>query len=106
MLKSNLCDYSDVYILVKGAISFANTADTEIIFESCAPFTDCTKEINNIQSHHAKDIRIVMTMYNLRTIVIIIQKYQKSYGNTTEINVDFFAADNNSASFSLNKNNW
>ena len=47
-----------------------------------------------------------MTMYNLRTIVIIIQKYQKSYGNTTEINVDFFAADNNSASFSLNKNNW
>ena len=26
MLKSNLCDYSDAYTLVKGTISVANTA--------------------------------------------------------------------------------
>ena len=74
MLKSSLCDYSDVYILVKGAISVNNTAaqgaaanntNKKVIFKNCAPFTNCISEINNTQIDNAKDIDIVMRMYNL-----------------------------------------
>ena len=52
MLKSNLCDYSDAYILIKGNITVNNTiaADADAnntnkkeIFNNCAPFTNCIK---------------------------------------------------------------
>ena len=74
MLKSSLCDYSDAYILVKGTISVNNTAaagaaanntNKKVIFKNCAPFTNCISEINNMQIDNAKDIDIVMPMYNL-----------------------------------------
>ena len=74
MLKSSLCDYSDAYILVKGTISASNTAaagaavnndNRKVIFKNCAPFTNCISEINNTQVDKAKDIDIVMPMYNL-----------------------------------------
>ena len=74
MLKSSLCDYSDAYILVKGAITVNNTAaqgaaanntNKKVIFKNCAPFTNCISEINNTQIDNAKDIDIVMPMYNL-----------------------------------------
>ena len=49
IIKSNLCDYSDAYILVKGAITVPNTAvagvavnnNKKAIFKNCTPFTDC-----------------------------------------------------------------
>ena len=50
MIKSSLFDYSDAYVLVKGAITVNNTAATsananntnkKVIFENCAPFTNC-----------------------------------------------------------------
>ena len=74
MLKSSLCDYSDAYILVKGTITFnktasanadANTTNKKVIFKNCAPFTNCISEINNTQVDNAKDIDIVMPIYNL-----------------------------------------
>ena len=72
MLKFSLCDYSDAYILVKGNITVNNTDaapavanNTGKIFKSCAPFTICINEINNTQEDNAKDIDIVMPMYNL-----------------------------------------
>ena len=37
----------------------------EVIFKNCAPFTDCIGEINNNQVYHAKDVDVVMPMYNL-----------------------------------------
>ena len=85
MLKSSLCDYSDAYILVKGAISVNNTAaagaavnnnNNKVIFKNCAPFTNCISEINNAQIDYAKDIDIVMPMYNLI-------KYSDDYAKTT-----------------------
>ena len=56
MLISSLCDYADVYILVKGiiAITQAGADDAAIqldkknkgvIFKNCAPFTDCISDI-------------------------------------------------------------
>ena len=73
MLKSNLCDYSDAYILVQGTISVSNTAvagaanntNRKVVFKNCAPFTNCISKINNTQIDNAKDIDIVMPMYNL-----------------------------------------
>ena len=62
------------YILVKGNISVNNTAaegavtnntNKKVIFKNCAPFTDCISKIDNIQDDDAKDIDIVMPMYNL-----------------------------------------
>ena len=71
MLKSSLCDYSDAYILVKGTISVNNTA-----VQGAAPFTNCISEINNTQIDNAKDIDIVMVMYNLI-------EYSDNYAKTT-----------------------
>ena len=74
MLRSSLCDYSNAYILVKGNILVNNTAGVgddanntgkKVIFKNCAPFTDCISKINNTQVGNAKDIDIVMSMYNL-----------------------------------------
>ena len=74
MLKSSLCDYGDAYILVKGTITVNNTAaadadanntNKKVIFKNRAPFTNCMSEINNTQIDNAKDLDIVMPMYNL-----------------------------------------
>ena len=76
MLKSSLCDYSDAYILVKGTITIAGAGDNAaarqadkrdkgVVFKNCALFTNCISEINNTQVDNAKDIDIVMPMYNL-----------------------------------------
>ena len=87
MLKSSLCDYSDAYILVKGTISVNNTAAVDadvnntgkkVIFKNCAPFTNCISEINNTQVDNAKDIDIVMPMYNL---IEYSDKYTKTSGS-------------------------
>ena len=45
-----------VCTLVKGKISEENTADTEIIFKNCSPFTDYISKINNTQIDDAKNI--------------------------------------------------
>ena len=86
MLKSSLCDYSDVYILIKRTISVNNTAaqgangdntNKKVIFKNCAPFTNCISEIYNTQIDNAKDIDIVMPMYNLI-------EYSDNYAKTAE----------------------
>ena len=43
----------------------ADERDKGVVFKNCAPFTDCISEINNPQLDNAKDIDIVMPMYNL-----------------------------------------
>ena len=41
------------------------------MFTNCAPFTDWISKINNTQRDNAKDIDIVIPMYNLINIAII-----------------------------------
>ena len=73
MLRSSLCDYSDPYIAVKGTITVPNIGtvatqnnrNKEVIFKNCTPFTDWMSEINNTQIDNAKDIDVVMNIYNL-----------------------------------------
>ena len=75
MLRSNLCDYADPYILVNGRIwitgagddaaaTQADERDKGVTFKNCAPFIKCISRINNIQIDNVKDIDIVMPMYN------------------------------------------
>ena len=75
MLRSSLCDYSDasIYVIVASAtITVSNTAAAgaaannkkNIIIKNCAPFTNCISQINNTQIDNAKDIDIVMLMYD------------------------------------------
>ena len=56
MLRSDLCDYSDAYIVVKGDITLTKTEDRGFIdvrnrllaFKNNAPFTDCISKINGV----------------------------------------------------------
>ena len=76
MLKSRIYNHSDAYILAKGKITIAGAGDNAaarqaderdkgVAFKNCAPFTNCISEKNNTQIDNAKDINIVMPMYNL-----------------------------------------
>ena len=87
MLKSSLCDYSDSHILVQGTITItgegddaaarqADERDKGVAFKNCAPFINCIGEINNTQVDNAKDIDIIMPMYNLI-------EYSNNYAKTT-----------------------
>ena len=41
ILKSNLCDYNDAYILVRGDITVVAAPATQVAFKNCAPITKC-----------------------------------------------------------------
>ena len=87
MLKSNLCDYADAYILVKGTIKTTGAGNDDaakpldernkgVIFKNCEPFTKCISRINNTDIDNVQDIDIVMPMYNLI-------KYSDNYSKTS-----------------------
>ena len=76
ILTSNLCDYADAYILVRGTITItgagadaaarqADERNKSLIFKYCAPFTKCISRINNAEIDTAQNINIVKLMYNL-----------------------------------------
>ena len=71
MLRSNLSDYADSYMLVKGTIRItgeddnagerqADEGDKGVTFKNCDPFTKCISRINNTDIDNARDIDIVM----------------------------------------------
>ena len=55
-----------------------NNTNKKVIFKNCAPFINCISRTNNAQVNDAQDIDIV--------IPIFIQRHQKVYGNTIEMN--------------------
>ena len=74
MLRSDLCDYSDTYILVKGKITVAkgfnndannNAYDKKLSLKNNAPFISSISKINGELIENAEDLDIVMPMYNL-----------------------------------------
>ena len=87
MLRSNLFDYADAYILVKGTITITGAGNDAaakrldernkgIIFKNCVPFTKCISRINNIDIDNAQGIDIVMSMYDLT-------EYSNNYSKTS-----------------------
>ena len=87
MLRSNLCDYSDAYILVKGTITVTalgvnnnanNIRDIKnrpVILKNNAPFVSCITRINGELIEDANDLDIVIPMYN-------VLEYSKNYRKT------------------------
>ena len=66
VLKRNLCDYAEAYILIDGTIrAAAANADTRLALKNCAPFTKCNLEINDEHVDTAENSDITMLMYNL-----------------------------------------
>ena len=66
VIKPNLCDYSDVYILVTGDIAVVNgNQNTSIDFKNCSPFTRCVTHLNDKNVETADSLNIIMNMYNL-----------------------------------------
>ena len=105
MLRSNLCDFNDVYIVVKGNFTVTkkiftaddfeapnntaanatatNTAndnafgEKKLVFKNNAPFINCISKINGIKIDNAEDLDVVMPMYTLL-------EYSKNYRKTRD----------------------
>ena len=82
MLRSDLCDYRDGYIVAKGDVTVTNPAtdayDKKCALKNNAPSISCISKINNTLIDTAEDLDIVMPMYNLL-------ENSKSYRKTTGI---------------------
>ena len=66
----------------------------KVLFKNCAPFTNCISEINNTQVDNAKDIDIVMPIYNL---IEYSDNYSRTSGNLWQYCKDIPAVQNNNA---------
>ena len=87
MLRTNLCDYADAYILVNrritgpkadGAARRADARYKGVIFKNYAPSIKCINRINSTDIDNTKDIDIVMQIYNL---IEYSDNYSKTYGS-------------------------
>ena len=92
MLRSDLCDFSDAYIVVKGDITLegdndANKQNKNLAFKNNAPFINCISKINGVQIDNAEDLDVVMPMYNLIEYSKKYRKKQKICGIITEMNL-------------------
>ena len=93
MLRSDLCDFSDAYVVVKGTITVNkkiftadgfeapnNTAanatatnagnnnafgEEKLVFKNNAPFINCISKINGVKLDNAEDLDVAIPMYNL-----------------------------------------
>ena len=104
MSRSNLCDYSDAYTLVKGTITVTapgvnNNADNirdkrnrALILKNNAPFVSCITRINGELIEDADDLDIVMHIYNLLEYSKI---YRKTMGSLYNYYRDELTNDDN-----------
>ena len=81
MLRSDLCDFSDAYIDVKGEVTVTGGSNNSrknrpLAFKNNAPFTNCISKANHVLIDNAEDLDVVMPMYNL-------MEYSKNYRKTT-----------------------
>ena len=109
MLRSDLCDYSDTYFVVKATIIVERGGgnrkrDIELSFKNSAPFRSCISKISNGLIDNAEDLNIVMQIYNFL-------EYSENYSMTSgslwiyyrdEVNND--ANENNAANNRINNN--
>ena len=70
MPRSDLCDYSDVYIVVKRTIDLEvvennDMTQKDIVLKNNAPFRSCISKINKTLIDNAKELYVVMPMCNM-----------------------------------------
>ena len=71
MLRSDLCDYSDAYIVIKGTIDILaaaanknDKAQKNVAFKNNAPFRSCISKINGTLIDSIEDLDIALLIYN------------------------------------------
>ena len=109
MLRSDLFDFSDAYILVKGTITVAAAAGNGniaikrnrlLVLKNNAPFISCISKINGEPTENAEDLNVVTPMYNLL-------EYSKNYRKTTGSLFNYYRdelTDERNDDNNLNKN--
>ena len=99
MLRSDLCDYADAYILVNGTITVAGKRPRQnrpLTLKNNAPFVSCITRINNELIADADDLVIVIPMYNLL-------EYSKNYRKTIGSSYNYYRDELND---DVNLNNF
>ena len=94
ILRSDLSNFSDAYIVVEEAIIIngrayaSNKRNKSVAFKNNAPFVNCISKINGAQIDNAEDLDVVMPMYNLLEYSKNYKKKQQQavYGIITETN--------------------
>ena len=96
MIRSNLCDYINAYVIVSGTITITVSGDHDaakwadgrnkgVIFKNCVVFTDCISNINNTQMDNPKDIDFLIPLYDL---IEYSDNYSKSAGSLWRYYID------------------
>ena len=64
MLRSDLFDFSDAYIVAKGVLAVTNLDDGKrnkvVAFKNNAPFINCISNVNGVKIDNAEDLDAVM----------------------------------------------
>ena len=76
ILKSNLCDYKHVYILVRDDSTPIAAPVTQVSFRNCAPFAKCITKIDETTIDDAVNLDLFIPMYKLI-------EYSSNYSETT-----------------------
>ena len=76
VLKSNLCDYNDAYILVRADIIIVGDNGSQVALKNCTPFIKCITKIDRTTIDDAGDLDLAMPIYNLL-------EYSSNYSDTT-----------------------
>ena len=105
MLRSDLCDYSDAYIVVKGDITLTKDANRNFVdvrnrflaFTNNSPFTNCISKINNVLIDNAEDLDVLMLMYNFLEYSKNCRKTTGSFWNYYKDEPNDFPANNYNA---------
>ena len=101
MLRSDLCDFADAYILVNGTITVSAAAgannirdkkNRKLTLKNNAPIVSCITRINGELIEDADDLDIVMPMYNL---LEYSKNYRKTIGSLYNYYRDELTNDNN-----------
>ena len=90
MLRADLWDYSDAYIVVKGTITVTNPDNAKrnksVTFKNKTPFINCVSKINGAHIANAEDLDVVMPSAIYVNTAKIIEKQQAACGITTKRN--------------------
>ena len=115
MLRSDLCDYADAYILVNGTITVTANGDNNnannirdkrtrpSISKNNAPFVSCITKINGELIDDAEDLDIEMPMYNL---LEYSKNYRKTIGSLYNYYRDELGGNANNNDNTVNSNTF
>ena len=89
ILRSDLCDFNDAYIVAKGVITITNPNNAKrnkaVAFKNNAPFINCISKINGTKIDIAEVFDGVMPMYDLLEYSKNYKKQQEVYGIIIEM---------------------